>query len=350
MQLEGMFDLQPTTESQVEIPYKIPDLNENEWNIGLIVGPSGSGKTTVAKKMFGELVDPNLEWPTEKSVIDAFPNELSIKDITQLLSSVGFSTPPAWLRPFHVLSNGEKFRTTVARLLAENTDLVVVDEFTSVVDRTVAKIGSHAIARTVRKRNQKFVAVACHYDIEEWLQPDWIYQPHTGTFIWRSVQPRPQIDLEIIRTDASAWTIFGPHHYLDKNIHRGARCFVALIEGNAAAFTAVLPLQHPKRKNSFRFSRTVVLPDFQGIGLGDILTSEVGSAYRFLGRRISATLAHPALIRARLNNPNWVCTRQPQRTAFSPTDWQRASRATGRMTASFEYVGPPKDTLVSLFD
>ena len=61
-----------------------------------------------------------------------------------------------WLRPFHVLSNGEQFRATIARALAESAkgrELVVIDEFTSVVDRTVAQIGSAAIAKTIRRRH-----------------------------------------------------------------------------------------------------------------------------------------------------------------------------------------------------
>jgi hypothetical protein len=78
-------------------------------------------------------------------------------------------------------SNGEQFRVTLARTLAEAPELAVVDEFTSVVDRTVAQIGSHALAKTIRASNRRFIAVSCHYDIEEWLQPDGKYDtdsPH----------------------------------------------------------------------------------------------------------------------------------------------------------------------------
>ena len=68
----------------------------------------------------------------------------------------------------------------MAHTLAEKPRLAVVDEFTSVVDRTVAQIGSAALVRAVRRRNQKFVAVTCHYDVIDWLDPDWVFQPHTG--------------------------------------------------------------------------------------------------------------------------------------------------------------------------
>ena len=113
---------------------------------------------------------------------------MSIKDVTTLLSSVGFSSPPAWLRPYGVLSNGEQFRATLARALAEKSDLCVFDEFTSVVDRVVGQIGSAAVAKTIRRRGSKFVAVTCHDDVLEWLDPDWVYTPADGSFAWRSLR------------------------------------------------------------------------------------------------------------------------------------------------------------------
>ena len=42
----------------------------------------------------------------------------------------------------------------------------VFDEYTSVVDRTVAQIGTAALAKTVRARGQQFVAVTCHEDVD----------------------------------------------------------------------------------------------------------------------------------------------------------------------------------------
>ena len=140
MQMEGMFDVPPSqrTEEQWTVDLALPDA----WNVGLIVGPSGSGKTTVARELFGDSIASAWEWPRGKSLLDGFPSNMGIKDIVELLSSVGFSSPPSWVRSFHVLSNGEQFRVNMARTLAEMRELAVVDEFTSVVDRTVAQIGS----------------------------------------------------------------------------------------------------------------------------------------------------------------------------------------------------------------
>ena len=88
--------------------------------------------------------------------------------------SVGFGSVPSWLKPYNVLSNGEKMRVDLARALLEK-DKVCFDEFTSVVDRNVAQTACIAINKAVKKQDKQFIAISCHYDIIEWLQRDWIF-------------------------------------------------------------------------------------------------------------------------------------------------------------------------------
>jgi hypothetical protein len=240
MQVEGLFDVPPAERAELRWDVELP-IEDRPWHVGLIVGPSGCGKSTVARRFFSEPMARSFDWPSDKSLLDAFPKAMGAKEIVELLSSVGFSSPPSWVRPFHVLSNGEQFRVTLARLLAELPELAVVDEFTSVVDRTVAQIGSAALAKTVRRRGQKFVAVTCHEDVLEWLQPDWVYRPAEQTFGWRSLQRRPPIELEIRRVHHSAWRLFGRHHYLSADISHAAVCFCAFWKGVPVAFDAWLP-------------------------------------------------------------------------------------------------------------
>lgn len=163
-QLEGMFDVPPSKRSEQRWQVNLP-LEDRPWAVGLIVGPSGCGKSTIAREAFGPALVAGFDWPVDKAIVDAFPAKMGIKDVTGLLSSVGFSSPPSWLRPFRCLSNGEQFRVTIARALAEQPELAVIDEFTSVVDRTVAKIASTAIAKAVRRSKRRLIAVSCHYDI-----------------------------------------------------------------------------------------------------------------------------------------------------------------------------------------
>jgi ABC-type glutathione transport system ATPase component len=163
-QVQALFDVPEGTEQTKQWRGDVP-IESFDWNVGLIVGPSGCGKSSVAKQLFGEFEKP-FDWGGA-AVVDDFDRKFSVQQITETLSAVGFGTIPAWLRPYGVLSNGEKFRAETARRILENSDLCVVDEFTSVVDRQVAQVASHAIQKTIRARKQKFVAVSCHYDIVE---------------------------------------------------------------------------------------------------------------------------------------------------------------------------------------
>jgi ABC-type lipoprotein export system ATPase subunit len=353
MQIEGMFDIDAASRSVTEIPLNLPDLTERDWNVGLIVGPSGAGKSTVARELFNKqmVAQESLQWSRDRSLIDDFPKDLKIQDITTLLSSVGFSSPPSWLRPFGALSNGEQFRVSMARLLAEQPDLAVVDEFTSVVDRTVAQIGSHAIAKTVRKRGQKLVAVTCHYDVQDWLQPDWIYQPATGEFSWGSVQPRPRVNLKFVRTTHEAWKHFSRHHYLNHTVSKGAKFILGLIDDRPAVLIATLYQPHPRTNNLHRVSRIVVLPDFQGLGLGNIALDLVGGAFVANGNRLNIVTSHPALIRSLNKGGTWKMNRKPSRVnkpaSTSKIDGNR-ELSNGRLTTTFSYVGPAIPTLANL--
>lgn len=143
------------------------------WNIGLIVGNSGTGKSTIAKEIFKNEYINNFEY-NHKSVIDDMPQSKTIEEIEKMFYTVGFGSVPSWLKSYKVLSNGEKMRVDLARALLEN-DKICFDEFTSVVDRNVAQTMCIATNKTIKKLNKQFIAVSCHYDIIEWLQPDWIF-------------------------------------------------------------------------------------------------------------------------------------------------------------------------------
>lgn len=307
-QLSAMFDVPPNEKTRLEWTGTLP-IEDKPWNVGLIVGPSGAGKTTVVREVFGEPKQP--KW-TAKSVIDDFSKEHSIDEISKVCQSVGFNTIPAWLRPYAVLSNGEKFRVELARTLLETKGTIVVDEFTSVVDRQVAQIGSHAVQKHVRKTDKQFVAVSCHYDIIDWLDPDWIYEPAVNKFQWRYLQcSRPKLDIEIARVGYEAWHLFAPFHYLTAELHKAARCFGLFVNGRLAAFAGMLHRPHPRVRDIMGCSRLVTLPDWQGLGLAMILIETLGRAYKGVGKRVHTYPAHPSLIRSFDKAKEWKLEKKP---------------------------------------
>lgn len=175
----GMFDLQSEHIKEHFIG-KI-DIENLDWNVGIIYGASGTGKSTIANELFKENIIADFEYKS-KSIIDDMPKDKTVKDIVKMFNSVGFSSPPSWLKPYNVLSNGEKMRVDLANALLSNKEIIAFDEFTSVINREVAKIGSYAVQKAIRKNNKKFIAISCHYDIIDWLEPDWIFCTDTMKF------------------------------------------------------------------------------------------------------------------------------------------------------------------------
>lgn len=165
---------------------ELPVEDLEDWQIGLVVGPSGSGKTSIGRLFFSgesKIVDLYSGWNPEQPIIEAIGPGAEFNAVTGALANVGLGDVPSWLRPFQALSNGQQFRAGLARVIVEAPDEVIIDEFTSVVDRQIAKVGALAFGKGWRRnKGKKCVLLSCHYDVVEWLQPDWVFDTGNCTF------------------------------------------------------------------------------------------------------------------------------------------------------------------------
>jgi GNAT superfamily N-acetyltransferase len=301
-----------------EISAELPVEQLPGWQLGLIVGPSGTGKTTLGRAIFAdephEFSEPGAHaWP-DRPIVDAIDPTGSFDDVTGALAAVGLGTVPSWLRPYSVLSMGEKFRADLARIICEKPARVVVDEFTSVVDRQIAVVGAIAFAKAWRRTQGQAVLLSCHYDVIEPLQPDWVYDTATGTFTTREcLQPRPRFEVAIWETDWRYWPLFEPHHYLKVPKMIGAKCYVATVDDEPVAHLAVGSMARGKAVEA-RACRLVVMPEWQGAGVGmrflnavAQLQLEGGDGARLPGRPVNTLFhtSHPGLCAALRRDPRW---------------------------------------------
>lgn len=371
-----------------------------DWRVGLITGPSGAGKSVIAGELLavagGRLLGgrdadgvdrPPFDWPADASVVDGFPRGLDVPAITGLLCSVGFSSPPDWLKPLGRLSNGQQFRVSLARALAEAVvdrggraahplppappAPLGYDEFGSLVNAQVRQIAAAACAKAVRREDLRFVAVTCHNDVAPWLEADWVMLvdgddvrlrvytdappaapvPAGVEILPRRCLRRPDLLLRVERCHPSAWQRFKRHHYLSADLARTALCWVGLVrevdapeeEARPAAFTAVLPFPHPRRPG-WREHRTVCLPDYQGVGIGNAMSELVAGIYAASGRPYFSTTSHPSMIAHSRRSPLWRMVRRPMLKSRHGGKVKGGSSladltATDRLTAGFEFVG-----------
>lgn len=337
-EVRGMFDYSTEVIEQ-RWSVEIPDESE-DWKIGVIVGPSGSGKTQITTKRFGEKALSLPVW-NNLPLIENFPTDIKTSDVCDLLTRVGLGSIPAWLLPYHALSNGQRFRANIARLLAcAENKTIVVDEFSSVVDRTVAKTTSAVLSKFIRKSTNRFVAVTCHYDIIDWLEPDWVLDMTSGKLVRGSLWRRPKVELSVFETGREYWPMFKKHHYLNGELHKSAKCFLATLDGEPCAFCAVIYYPHRQLGCVFRVHRVVTLPDYQGLGLSMRMMDVIA---RSLNKDFYITTSHRPFAASLARSKDWA---QVRPRGFSSPASRSASVKGGHrrlcMTAGFKFVGKAK--------
>lgn len=130
-----------------------------------------------------------------------------------------------------------------------------------------------AFAKAFRRtKGKQIILLSCHYDIAEWVQPDWIFDTKEDRLV-RDCLRRPKIELQVVKTSGRYWHHFKPHYYLDLGHPPAAEYFVGLVDGEPVAHVAVAPLFTAK---AYRATRLVVMPEWQGAGVGTKFLEFVG--------------------------------------------------------------------------
>jgi GNAT superfamily N-acetyltransferase len=151
---------------------------------------------------------------------------------------------------------------------------------------------------------------------------------------------RPEIKFEIYQSaDKGIWKMFSKYHYLSHSHNNAANVYVAMVNDQIAGFISILHLPHPKAKNIKKVHRLVILPDYQGIGIGGILLNHIADIYKKDKWRFSIVTSAPSLIYSLKNSNEWICRhfgRMVASTGVIHGNANKSNNSKDRITASFE--------------
>lgn len=296
-----------------------------DFSLGVIYGPSGSGKSSLLSEI-GEATE--VIWEPNKAIASQVdPN---------LLMRLGLSSIPSLCRPYHVLSTGEKHRADIAQTLRSDC---VIDEFTSVCNRDLAQSISVGVRNVIDHFGYKNVVIAtCHEDVINWLEPDWVANTLTRRLVEGRSERQPST-FKILPCSIKAWSIFIDHHYLSSDINKSAHCWLLVNETNMiCGFASAIPFPSRDLRNAWREHRTVILPDFQGMGLGSKLSNAIAKMYYDRGCRYFSKTAHPKLGEHRNNSNLWKPTSMNQVSRKSSYEGMSEKRAGYWSTSKNKYA------------
>jgi energy-coupling factor transporter ATP-binding protein EcfA2 len=341
-EIRARYDIKDHVEAPVTIP-KLPT-----EGIVLIVGTSGSGKTTILRTVDNP---KPIHIDDTKSVIENFS---TAERGEELLLACGLRTIPAWFRAPNTLSNGEFHRFEIAVGLDQGHN--IIDEFTSVVDRDTAKSLALSVRKYFNKNPGVLYIASCHRDIIDWLDPDWVYDTDLQVLDNRRslfrLGTRPELTLTIRSTTPETWRYFSKYHYLDTSMSRSVHCFVLLLGDKPIGFHAAIHSTNRDIHSYWRGHRTVILPEFQGMGIGTAFSDAIAELYVSRGFRYFSKTAHPSFGEHREKSDLWRPTstnRQSRRGSYLNKDGTvrkmpgyggtTTARDAGRVCYSHEYIG-----------
>ena len=329
--------------------FKVTADLETPYSVGLIVGASGSGKTTLARKMFGddcfrEMLDLSLP------VIDQFPERFTYDECAAMLCGVGLTAVPCWIRPAHTLSNGQRARAECALQLArDDAPLTIIDEWTSVVDRTVAKVMSHCVQKHARRSKRQIILLSCHYDVVDWLNPDWVIDCNRQEYVDRrllcpSFERPERLTFDIRPVDKGTWRYFSKYHYLSDRLPGGLIRTYGLFHGEEQigfqCFANYVPTK-PGMTTQMHSNRTVVHPDYAGLGLGILVINATSKLMTAEGFDVRAKFSSTPVFRAMSRYKEWELTdiQRHTKTVIGGSMARRAGFRQDIKTYSFRWVG-----------
>jgi len=285
------------------IIYDNVELNIGPQDILYITGDSGSGKSVLLKALEKDIrldmglsciniadIQPEPGKPLIETVGE------TLEEALELLSKVGLNDAFLFLRSYEQLSDGQKYRYKIAKMIESKAQFWIMDEFAATLDRDTAKIVAYNLQKLARQQGKAVLAATTHTDLFEDLNPSVHIHKRFGKEITVNYYPnKPTKECNLVKEmhvekgSTEDWRKLAGFHYRSHKIV-GPRKIFCLKRGDELCGVIVycyppptcfgrrlvLPKMSMKELNEKLsiISRVVVHPKYRTIGLGVKLVRE----------------------------------------------------------------------------
>ena len=282
-------------------------------NLVFVTGDSGGGKTLLLKafkKFFAdEAIElDDLEIDSDETLVEGVG--IDLKEAIEILSLCGLNDAFLFLRKYKELSEGQKYRYKLAKLMDDKERNVwIIDEFCATIDRVMARILAYLIQKVARKHGKTVVVGTTHRDILEDFRTDIViekgFERDVGVTKNDFTSKRCSVyrNVCIKKATSEDYAKLSRFHYRSKSVD-GAEslwikdCYKLLFNGELIGVVVYSPSylnlkprnmvfgerylytpgdMHKARlvnREIARISRVIIHPKFRGIGLGAFLVRE----------------------------------------------------------------------------
>ena len=268
-------------------------------DIVYITGDSGSGKSVLLRAIRADLGEEAIDLSEvqvdpDKPLIETVG--ATVEQALELLSKVGLNDAFLFLRTYSQLSDGQKYRYRIAKLIESGKQWWLMDEFAACLDRDTAKIIAYNLQKIARQQGKAVIAATTHSDLQEDLTPSVLVWKRFGEEIQINYYPNIPItqcsltkEMKIEPGTKEDWKKLSAFHYrghgvsvprkIFKMTRRDELCGVIVYSYPPPACYGrrlVLPrltMAEINQKLS-TINRIVIHPKYRTIGLGEKIIRE----------------------------------------------------------------------------
>jgi len=284
------------------------ELKIGPQDIVYITGDSGSGKSVLLRAIRADLGEEAIDLSEvavdpEKPLIEMVG--ATVEEGLELLSKVGLNDAFLFLRTYNQLSDGQKYRYRIAKLIESKKQWWLMDEFAACLDRDTAKIIAYNLQKIARQQGKAVIVATTHSDLQEDLKPSVLVRKRFGEEIKIDYYPNePAAECSLMREmrveegTKADWQKLSGFHYRGHKVAVARKIF-RLVRGDELCGVIVYSYPPPAcfgrrlvlprmsiqelNKQLSIINRVVIHPKYRTIGLGAKLIREtlplVGTSY-----------------------------------------------------------------------